>query len=80
MQFLPETWSNWATDGNGDGFADPHNLYDAAASAARFLCHLSATRGSSPSSFILGYNASGSYVRSVISTAQGLRARALPAT
>ena len=79
MQFLPETWSKWATDGNWDGVSDPHNLYDAAASAARFLCHLSATRGSSPSTFVLGYNGSGSYVRSVLATAQALRATSLPA-
>lgn len=78
MQFLPETWSRWATDGNGDGFADPDNLYDSALSAARFLCHLSETRGSSPSTFVLGYNESRSYVRSVLATAESLRATLLP--
>ena len=78
MQFLPETWARWATDGNNDGVSDPHNLYDAAASAARFLCHLSATRGSSPSTFVLGYNSSSAYVRSVLATAAGLRAKSLP--
>jgi len=79
MQFLPETWTKWATDGNGDGVSDPHNLYDAAAAAARFLCDLSATRGPSPSTFVLGYNASTSYVRSVLSVASGLRTPSLPA-
>jgi len=78
MQFLPETWTRYATDGNGDGVADPHNLYDAAASAGRFLCSLSTTRGSSPSSFVLGYNNSTSYVRSVLATADALRAPSLP--
>lgn len=78
MQFLPETWSKWATDGNGDGVSDPHNLYDAAAAAARFLCDLSATRGPSPSTFVLGYNSSTSYVRSVLATAGALRATSLP--
>lgn len=78
MQFLPETWSRWATDGNGDGVSDPHNLYDATASAARFLCHLSATRGSSPSTFLRGYNDSASYVRSVLATAARLRSVSLP--
>jgi len=78
MQFLPETWSKWATDGNRDGVADPHNLYDATASASRFLCDLSASRGSSPSTFVLGYNGSTSYVRSVLRSAESLRARALP--
>ena len=78
MQFLPETWSRWAVDGNGDGVADPHNLYDATATAARFLCHLVDTRGSSPSSFLLGYNDSRSYARTVIATAQNLRSASLP--
>jgi len=78
MQFIPETWSKWATDGNGDGATDPHNLYDAAASAARFLCDLRANRGPSPSTFLLGYNSSSSYVRNVVSAAQGFRAMSLP--
>lgn len=78
MQFLPETWSRWAIDGNGDGVSDPHNLYDAAATAARFLCDLSRSRGSAPSSFVLGYNSSTSYVRNVLSTAQALRSGILP--
>ncbi|MCU0268892.1 MAG: lytic transglycosylase domain-containing protein [Acidimicrobiales bacterium] len=38
MQFIPGTWRGYATDGNGDGVADPHNLYDAAAAAGRYLC------------------------------------------
>ncbi len=38
MQFIPEAWKNLGIDGNDDGEIDPHNLYDAAASAARYLC------------------------------------------
>lgn len=38
MQFLPGTWQSWGTDGDGDGKADPFNVYDAAVSAARYLC------------------------------------------
>lgn len=38
MQFIPSTWARWATDGNGDGTADPHSLYDAARTAAVYLC------------------------------------------
>ena len=37
MQFLPETWSRYATDGDGDGRADALDLDDAAATAARAL-------------------------------------------
>lgn len=39
MQFIPGTWRRWAADGNDDGISDPHNLYDATAAAANYLCH-----------------------------------------
>lgn len=38
MQFIPSTWSRWASDGNRDGKADPQQLDDAALAAARYLC------------------------------------------
>jgi membrane-bound lytic murein transglycosylase B len=38
MQFIPSTWARHARDGNGDGRIDPHNLYDAARTAAQYLC------------------------------------------
>ncbi|MGE7433373.1 lytic transglycosylase domain-containing protein [Kitasatospora sp. NPDC001175] len=38
MQFIPSTWSVWGTDGNGDGKADPNNVFDAALTAGRYLC------------------------------------------
>ncbi|HVK26646.1 MAG TPA: lytic murein transglycosylase, partial [Actinokineospora sp.] len=38
MQFIPATWVRYGADATDDGTADPHNIYDAAASAARYLC------------------------------------------
>ncbi len=38
MQFIPSTWQNWGTDGDGDSRSDPFDLNDAALSAARYLC------------------------------------------
>ncbi|MGK4584085.1 lytic transglycosylase domain-containing protein [Kitasatospora sp. HPMI-4] len=38
MQFIPSTWASWGTDGNGDGKADPNNIFDAALTAGRYLC------------------------------------------
>ena len=38
MQFLPGTWSRYASDGNGDGKADVQNVFDATLAAARYLC------------------------------------------
>ena len=67
MQFLPSTWRTWATDGDGDGRSDPHDLDDAAAAAARYLCASGAdvTTGQGWSAAVLTYNHAGSYVRAV---------------
>mgnify|MGYP002633898122 CR=1 FL=1 len=37
MQFMPATWETYATDGDGDGKADPYNPKDAIHAAARYL-------------------------------------------
>ncbi len=37
-QFLPSTWAASGIDGNGDGMADPHNVFDAIASQVAKLC------------------------------------------
>jgi membrane-bound lytic murein transglycosylase B len=71
MQFIPSTWRRWATDGNGDGVADPNNIYDAAATAARYLCASGPmqsdddmTRG------FLRYNDSAAYAATVLGFAK----------
>jgi hypothetical protein len=38
LQILPSSWRHSGVDGNGDGRADPQNMYDAAATAAVLLC------------------------------------------
>ena len=38
MQFLPATWAQYSTDGNGDGKADPFDPADAIGAAADYLC------------------------------------------
>jgi membrane-bound lytic murein transglycosylase B len=38
MQFIPSTWLRVERDGDGDGNADPQNYYDAALTAAAYLC------------------------------------------
>ena len=78
MQFLPSTWATWATDGDGDGRADPHDLDDAAAAAARYLCASGAdvTTGEGWSAAVLTYNPADSYVRAVHAAATTYAARA----
>lgn len=38
MQFIPGTWSRWGVDGDGNGEASPHNVFDAALAAGGYLC------------------------------------------
>ncbi|WP_112471070.1 lytic transglycosylase domain-containing protein [Streptomyces triticisoli] len=67
MQFIPSTWARWGTDGNGDGRADPNNIYDAALAAGRYLC-AGGRDLSDPADLdraVLGYNHSRAYLRTV---------------
>ncbi|WP_067845313.1 lytic transglycosylase domain-containing protein [Nocardia lijiangensis] len=68
MQFLPETWKRYAADGNGDGIADPQNLYDAALTAGKYLCAggLNMRDLAQQSRAILRYNNSMAYVANVM--------------
>ncbi len=67
LQFLPETWSIFALDGNGDGIADPDNIDDAARTAAGYLC----ARGDALTTFegwraaIIRYNPDEAYLLAV---------------
>jgi len=38
LQFIPSTWQQWRSDGDGDGVVDPNDLDDAAYAAALYLC------------------------------------------
>ena len=71
MQFIPSTWARWASDGDGDGVHDPHDLDDAARAAARYLC-ASGRRLDQPPALIaavFSYNHSYDYVRAVLTVA-----------
>lgn len=79
MQFIPSTWARWDRDGDGDGKADPHDLYDAAASAAAYLCAsgpgLDTDAGRSRA--VLSYNHSQAYVAKVTAFADDYRSLGL---
>ncbi len=68
MQFLPGTWSRFASDGDGDGKADPQNLFDASLSAARYLCNdgLNLRNQAQVLTAILRYNNSMAYAENVL--------------
>jgi membrane-bound lytic murein transglycosylase B len=73
MQFIPSTWARWGRDGDGDGRANPQNLYDAALTAAAYLCDAGPgldTDGPRRTA-VLRYNQSEAYVSTVVSRARG---------
>jgi membrane-bound lytic murein transglycosylase B len=80
MQFLPGTWSRYASDGDGDGKADPQNLYDSALAAARYLCSggLNLRDPSQVTTAILRYNNSMPYARNVLGWAASYATGVVP--
>lgn len=68
MQFIPSTWAGSGVDGDGDGQADPQNVYDATASAAGYLCAhgRDLALASGQRSAILAYNHSEAYLADVL--------------
>jgi cell wall-associated NlpC family hydrolase len=70
MQFITTTWARWGVDASGDGFASPHNAYDAIATAGRFLCN-GRSRLDSIEAAIRRYNPSDHYVAEVLAKASG---------
>ncbi|WP_246842886.1 lytic transglycosylase domain-containing protein [Allokutzneria sp. NRRL B-24872] len=73
MQFIPGTWSRYGVDGNSDGKADPHNIYDAALSAGRYLCSgdLDLREPEQLATAVFRYNHSNAYVAKVLGLAIG---------
>ena len=80
MQFLPGTWARYASDGDGDGIADPQNLYDSTLAAARYLCSggLNLRDQSQVMAAILRYNNSMSYARNVLGWAAAYATGVVP--
>ena len=71
MQILPSTFAAWAVDGEPDGILDPHDIDDAVATAAAYLCgpdHAIADERAA----LLRYNRSERYVTDVLRYADSL--------
>jgi membrane-bound lytic murein transglycosylase B len=69
MQFIPATWRELASDGNGDGVKDPQNLYDAVLTAAAHLCLREPGNYADEAQLrraLMRYNASAAYVDDVL--------------
>ncbi|TCJ99776.1 transglycosylase protein with SLT domain [Nocardia alba] len=80
MQFLPSTWVHYAADGNGDGAADPHNVFDAALAAGKYLCSggLNLREAAQELRAVLRYNNSMSYAANVLSWSAAYRTGGAP--
>jgi membrane-bound lytic murein transglycosylase B len=80
MQFLPGTWARYASDGDGDGVADPQNVYDATLAAARYLCSggLNLRDQSQVLAAILRYNNSMPYAQNVLGWAAAYATGVVP--
>jgi membrane-bound lytic murein transglycosylase B len=80
MQFLPGTWSRYASDGNGDGKADVQNIFDATLAAARYLCSggLNLRDQSQVMAAILRYNNSLAYAQNVLGWAAAYATGVVP--
>lgn len=80
VQFLPETWKMLGRDGNGDGIADPQNIYDSTASTAALLCSggRDMNNPADVAKAILAYNQSQAYVTQVLAWARGFETDKAP--
>jgi membrane-bound lytic murein transglycosylase B len=69
MQFIPGTWRSSGADGNGDGTADPNNVFDETLAAGRYLCRaagaLTLSTRDGVIRAILSYNPNMEYLRVV---------------
>jgi membrane-bound lytic murein transglycosylase B len=75
MQFIPQTWSSYGVDANGDGTADIFNINDAALGAARYLCAAGGDLRTQSGRVraVLAYNHNDQYLAQVLALAQAYR-------
>ena len=68
MQFVPATWAAWATEANGDGVPDIHNIDDSSLSSAEYLCYTGGDLATESGwrAAIAGYNESPAYLDEVL--------------
>ncbi|MEB8324727.1 hypothetical protein NGF75_01830 [Dietzia kunjamensis] len=80
VQFIPSTWAGLGRDANGDGVADPNNIYDGALSAATLLCGQGGSMAdpAARTRAVLAYNNSLAYVANVNAWAHGYAVNAVP--
>jgi murein DD-endopeptidase MepM/ murein hydrolase activator NlpD len=77
MQFRAPTFDRWSIDADGDGEANPHDLDDAAVTAANYLCQGQGGSITDERAAVLRYNPSASYADEVLALAEQIANPAL---
>lgn len=77
MQFRAPTFARWAVDADRDGEANPHDLDDAAVTAANFLCQGQEGSITDERAAVLRYNNSAAYADEVVALADQIANPAL---
>jgi membrane-bound lytic murein transglycosylase B len=71
----PSTWQRYGVDADHDGIANPYDIDDAAAAAARLLCASGAGLPQGVRAAVFAYNHDWSYVAQVLAHARRYQAR-----
>ena len=80
LQFIPTSWRSIGVDGNGDGVANPNNIYDATVSTGIYLCAGGAdfAKPVQLQAAVFRYNHSAAYVNKVLQWAQAYLTGVVP--
>jgi hypothetical protein len=80
MQFIPSSWRAYGVDGNGDGVANPNNVYDSTITTGLYLCTAGGdlTNPDQLQAAVFRYNHSAAYVNIVLGWAQAYLTGVVP--
>ncbi|MGH4023610.1 MAG: lytic transglycosylase domain-containing protein [Pseudonocardiaceae bacterium] len=80
MQIIPTVWRRVGGDSDGDGYGSPHNIFDSALAAGRYVCEGDAnlTDVTEQAKAVFRYQRSDLFVRSVMAWAQAYGPRLVP--
>jgi hypothetical protein len=80
MQFIPSSWRAYGVDGNGDGVANPNNIYDSTITTGLYLCAGGAdvANPAQLQTAVFRYNHSATYVDIVLAWAQAYLTGVVP--
>ena len=80
MQFIPSSWRAYGVDGNGDGVANPNNIYDSTITTGLYLCAGGAdlVNPAQLQAAVFRYNHSAAYVDIVLRWAQAYLTGVVP--